>query len=152
MASLSKDHVYIKNPTQSRAVLYQLTKGGKTVTIKEIKAAFKEAGVRGVNKDYYTSKQFKQRVYWFDREVQELGFETEQTVDADKNLVAIRLIKKEKKKPAAKPAKKVKTAKKTSKKSSKKSKKVESESESDEPEESESAEPESDEPEDESAE
>lgn len=130
---LNEDHQFVKN-VSARSVLWNLTKGGKTVTIKQIQAALKEAGLQYKN-DYLASKQFKNRVYWFDVEVQELGFETEQSIDDDKQLTAIRLVKKEK---ASKKAKKEKPLAKSAKKKPAKKRSKKAESESVEPEESES--------------
>jgi hypothetical protein len=129
MPNLSKDHRFVKNPNTTGAILYKLTKGGHTVKISTIEKELKKAGRKITN--------LRNRIYWFGRWVEKLGFDAEITTSGNTGkLDTIKLIKREKAKKAAKP---VKASKKAKSSKSKKESAVAVESESDESSESESA-------------
>jgi hypothetical protein len=121
MPTLSKDHRFVKNPNTTGAILYRLTKGGHAVSIKTIEKELKKVGRKVTN--------LPNRIYWFGRWVEKLGFDAEITTSQNTGkLETLKLIKREKAKKAKTVAKKSKSG--SSKKASAVA--VESESESSE--------------------
>ena len=100
-------HKYTTKSNTAGSILFNLTKAGKTVSVKTYQDALKKAGRKVTN--------LPNRLYWFGRSVESLGFDLE--VNDEKQ--TLRLVKRAKNAPksgVSKPAPKAKKAKKAARK------------------------------------